>query len=153
MTEMLIDEDPAPDWTPHEQRWRRCDGHMEREEGRLQLRVALCGREGVCSVLFEEDDESITVLILVCGEGEPNGDWCDCPVHIYLERPLGDRVVRDVVQGRRQVPYRNVYDEMKREGLFDDWPSRSWSGCCRPISVPDPAGAAGARQKPPLGRD
>ena len=49
---------------------------MEREEGQLQLRVARCGREGVCSVLFEEDDESITVLILICGEVEVvGGRW------------------------------------------------------------------------------
>ena len=119
------------DWTPHEQRWRTCDGHMEREPGRLQLRVALDGREGVCSVLFEEDEESVTVLILVCGEEEPKTGWTDCPVHIYLDKPLGGRVVLDVVQGRREVPYVNVYEELKREfpelkvgGLSRTQPSR-----------------------------
>ena len=122
MAEDLIDE-PTLGWAPHKQRWRRCGGHMEREEGRLQLRVDLCGQEGVCSVLFEEDEESVAVLILVCGEGTPEGECVNCPTHIYLDGPLGDREVLDVVQGRRPVPYCNVYDEMKREGLFDDWPA------------------------------
>ncbi len=117
MTEDLTDP-PTPDWTPHEQRWRACGGHMEREEGRLQLRVALRGREGVFSVLFEEDDERVTVLILVCGEEDPADDWMDCPVHIYLDRPLGDREVVDVVQGCRPVPYYNVHEEMRRDGLL-----------------------------------
>jgi hypothetical protein len=106
---------PAERWVPHEQRWRACEGHMEREPERLQLRVALRGRESVCSVLFEEDEESVTVLILVCGEDSPEAEWVDCPVHIYLERPLGERTVRDVVQQRRQVPYLNVYRELERE--------------------------------------
>lgn len=123
MSETLTDE-PATEWTPHEQRWRQCDGHMEREPGRLQLRVGLCGLEGVCTVLFEEDDDAVTVLILICGESDPEGDWVDCPVHIYLERPLEGRAVLDVVQGRRPVPYRNVWAEMEREGLLD--PER-WS--------------------------
>lgn len=87
---------------------------MEREPGRLQLRVALRGREGVCAVLFEEDEEAVTVLIVVCGEEEPEAGWTDCPVLIYLQRPLGGRAVLDVVQGRRAVPYVNVYDEIKR---------------------------------------
>jgi hypothetical protein len=106
---------PAEDWIPHEQRWRACEGHMEREEGRLQLRVPLRGHEGVCSVLFEEDEESVTVLILVCGEDDRKGESVNCPVHIYLDGPLGDRVVLDLVQERRPVPYVNVYRELERE--------------------------------------
>ena len=102
-------------WRPHAQRWHACEGHMEREPGRLQLRVALRGHEGVCAVLFEEDEESVTVLILVCGEDDPGGDWVDCPVHIYLDTPLGDRTVRDVVQQHQRVPYRDVYRELERE--------------------------------------
>lgn len=113
-----MSEEPTTDpaaWVPHEQRWRACTGHMEREPGRLQLRVPLSGREGVCSVLFEQDEESVAVLILVCGEGDREADFTDCPVHIYLERPLGDRTVHDIVQARRPVPYRNVYRELERE--------------------------------------
>lgn len=91
---------------------------MEREPGRLQLRVALRGHEGVCSALFEEGEGDVTVLILVCGEEDPEDGWTDCPTHIYLDRPLGGRTVRDVVQGCRPVPYVNVWDEMRRDGLL-----------------------------------
>jgi hypothetical protein len=110
--EAIVDRD---DWEPHEQHWRECLGHMQREPGRLQLRVPLRAREGVCSVLFEEDEESVTVLILVCGDVDSKSEWTDCPVHIYLAEPLGVRVVRDVVQRRKQVPYRNVYESLERE--------------------------------------
>lgn len=114
MSERTTDE-PAEGWIPHEQRWRTCDGHMEREPGRLQLRVALRGHEGVCSVLFEEDATAVEVLILVCGEDDPKDRWTDCPVHVYLDQPLGDRAVLDVVQARRPVPYFNVYRQLERE--------------------------------------
>jgi hypothetical protein len=102
-------------WEPHEQRWRDCVGHMEREPGRLQLRVRLCGEEGVCTVLFEEDAASVKVLILVCGPCDPSTGYTDCPVHIYLEEPLGDRPVLDVARERRPVPYFNVYRDLERE--------------------------------------
>ncbi|MCL4287765.1 MAG: hypothetical protein KJ006_08970 [Thermoleophilia bacterium] len=107
--------EPIGDWIPHEQRWRACEGHMEREPGRLQLRVPLHGREGVCSVLFEEDETSVTVLILVCGEDDPKRGWVDCPVHIDLEQRLGDRRVVDLVRPDRPVPYRDVYWNLQRE--------------------------------------
>lgn len=88
---------------------------MEREPGRLQLRVLLRGGEGVCSVLFEEDETSVVVLILVCGEADPKQGWVDCPVHIYLEQPLGDREVVDLVRANGLVSYRNVYRDLERE--------------------------------------
>lgn len=113
-----MDDQPEPElsgWTPHEQRWGACQGYMEREPGRLQLRVALRRREGVCSVLVEEDHESVAVLILVCGDVKAPGAYTDCPVHVYLDERLADRVVLDVVQGRRPVPYVNVYEELERE--------------------------------------
>jgi hypothetical protein len=89
-------------WEPHEQRWRVCCGFREREPGRLQLRVVLGPDEGVCNVLMEEDEDAVTVLILVCGTQIP-GDRCDCPVHVYLEKPLGDRAVLDLVRGRAPI--------------------------------------------------
>jgi len=88
---------------------------MEREPGRLQLRVGLCTHEGVCNVLVEEGTESVAVLILVCGDTKATGGYTDCPVHVYLDEQLADRVVLDVVQGRRPVPYVNVYEELERE--------------------------------------
>ena len=65
--------------------------------------------------LFEEDETSVAVLILVCGEDDPKDDWMDCPVHIYLEQPLGDRKVIDVVRANRPVPYYNVYRDLQRQ--------------------------------------
>lgn len=81
-------------------------------------------------MLFEEDDEEVAVLVLVCGDDDPGDSWTNCPVHIYLERPLGERVVRDVTRGGLPVPYYNVYDEMKRDGLLDPerWGRREGAG-------------------------
>ncbi len=88
---------------------------MEREPGRLQLRVALRLGEGVCTVLREECEDSVAVLILVCGDADAGGKVTEGPVHIYLDRPLGDRAVLDVVRGRLPVPYRNVWRELELE--------------------------------------
>jgi hypothetical protein len=48
---------PCPEGQP--QRVGICLGHREREPGRLQLRVALCGGEGVCDVIIEEDEDTV----------------------------------------------------------------------------------------------
>jgi hypothetical protein len=78
---------------------RPCLGYLEREPGRLQLRVELTGDEGVCEVEVEEDDETVAVFATVCGTPGKNG--LDVPVHVYLDKPLGDRRVVDLVSGRR----------------------------------------------------
>lgn len=114
MSEESINE-PTNSWVPHEQRWRECKGHMEREPGRLQLRVPLRGQEGVCSVLFEESETAVAVLVLICGEDNPRDGWVSCPVHIYLEQPLGNRKVVDRLRADRPVPYRNVYRDLQQE--------------------------------------
>jgi hypothetical protein len=96
-------------------RARRCVGYMEREPGRLQLRFVLAGDEHVDEIVVAEDDDAVVVLATVCTSvaGE-QGDECEGPWHVYLERPLGKRVVIDGSVGRA-VPYYNVY-----ETLFDD---------------------------------
>lgn len=66
-------------------------------------------------MLVEEDDESVAVLILICGDSEPTGAYTDCPTHVYLDEPLGGRAVVDVLGGRRPVPYVNVYEELEKE--------------------------------------
>lgn len=109
-------------WEPHEQRWRRCEAHMEREPGRLQLRLLLRPSEGICQVPFEETEDAVTVLILVCGPVIPGEEFIDCPTHIFLNEPLGDRVVLDVVQGGRPVRYRNIYEELERKLRLDSAP-------------------------------
>lgn len=69
----------------------------------------------MCNVLSEQNRESVAALILVCGGGDREAEFIDYPIHIYLERPLGDRTVNDIVQERRPVPYRNVYRELEQE--------------------------------------
>ena len=41
---------------------------------------------------------AVEVFILVCGEIEHLGDAVDCPVHVYLSSPLGDRRVVDAAR-------------------------------------------------------
>ena len=88
---------------------RPCVGHMEREEGRLQLRYVLWPDEHFADVIVVEDDESVVVLGLVCvsatfEEGQP----CESPTHVYLDAPLGGRTVIDGFSGE-EIPYKNVW--------------------------------------------
>jgi hypothetical protein len=89
---------PCPEGRP--QRVGTCLGHREREPGRLQVRVALCRGEGVCDVIVEEDEDTVRVRLLVCYDervklGEDR-EYINCPVHVYLDKPLGGRTVIDV---------------------------------------------------------
>jgi hypothetical protein len=93
---------PCPDGRP--QRAAVCLGYRERDPGRLQLRVALSGHEGVCDVIVEEDDDRVRVRLLVCCEEEiteenDDHEFSNCPVHVYLEKQLGARTVIDVQTG------------------------------------------------------
>ncbi len=105
---------------------RRCVGHMEREPGRLQLRLVLHPGEYVSAIDIEEHDEAVVASATVCrpggddghgdgDDGDGDGDACEVPCHVYLERPLGDRAVRDGHFGHA-VPYRNIYAELGRRG-------------------------------------
>jgi hypothetical protein len=87
----------------HEQWPRVCLGYREREPGRLQLRVPIQLDEDVCDIEVEEDDEQVAVCVLVCGSARDGEELIDCPYHAYLERPLADRRVIDLVSGR-QLP-------------------------------------------------
>jgi hypothetical protein len=81
---------------------RTCLAYREREPRRLQLRIVLQRDEHVDELVFAEDDETVVVYATVCTaiDGE-EGDECDVPHHLWLERPLGDRVVVDGTNGRR----------------------------------------------------
>jgi hypothetical protein len=93
---------------------RQCVGYMEREPRRLQLRFAFCSDEHVDDVVVAEDERTVVVLATVSRPvcGEPRA-WCEGPVHVYLESPLGDRTVIDAVSGDA-VPYKNVYTLLTR---------------------------------------
>lgn len=95
-------------WAPrcpfgYPQAARRCLGYHEREPGRLQVRYAQRSREGLCPASAEEHDDAVYVRVRACeppdtdeDDREPDNDtdeYINCPAHVYLERPLGDRRV------------------------------------------------------------
>jgi hypothetical protein len=80
------------------QRVGRLLGYREREPGRLQLRVAIRPRtDGVCEAIVEECEATVQVRVLLCFEDRDESwddrEYWDCPVHVYLEKPLADRTV------------------------------------------------------------
>jgi len=98
---------------------------MEREPDCLQLRVDLCstpyGVEGVCDVLIVEEQHDVFVKVLVCcPPADDPAKWdgrleaMDCPCRVYLNKPLNGRAVRDMLADGAEVPYRNVWDEIKQ---------------------------------------
>jgi hypothetical protein len=107
----LVDPDQAEHvkwlerWAPkcpigNPQRIRPCLAYREREPGRLQLRVALGPAEGVCDIVVDEQEDVVYVRALLCYDREEEDarspDYWNCPVHVYLDRPLGDRGVFDI---------------------------------------------------------
>ena len=92
---------PCPDGSPQE--LRPPLGFRERNIGELELRVPLCrGDHGACQVIVDERDDEVYVRVLVCrDEQQADGprhrrSYTDCPVRVWLDRPLGDRAVIDV---------------------------------------------------------
>src|SRR5580704_15396965 len=92
-------------WAPEcRRRVRRALGFRERNIGELELRVPLGGDDqGVCRVILDERDDEIYVRVLVCwcDDDDDDGPWrdreyTDCPVRVWLKRPLGERAVIDV---------------------------------------------------------
>jgi len=84
------------------QRPCKCLGYHERESARLQLRIVMGRDEGICDAIAEETDEHVYVRVILCyDEREQSSkiDYVDCPTHVYLEQPLGDRVVVDAFTG------------------------------------------------------
>jgi hypothetical protein len=82
----------------------RALGFWERGECELELRVVLRRDEGICEVIVDERTDDVYVRVLLCYEEKPDDDEssallggrCDCPVRVWLDRPLGDRAVIDV---------------------------------------------------------
>jgi hypothetical protein len=87
----------CPDGNP--QRLAHPLGFRERNVGELELRVALGpGDNGACEVIVDEQDDEVHVRVLVCYGQRPAGprEYMDCPVRVWLEKPLGQRAVIDV---------------------------------------------------------
>jgi hypothetical protein len=98
-------------WAPkcpigNPQRVGRCLAYREREPGRLQLRVLLLSStEGICEAIVDEDEDSVKVRVILCYEegNDADPEYIDCPVHVYLEKPLNGRDVIDV-DNERALP-------------------------------------------------
>ena len=88
---------------------------MEREERRLQLRFVLHGDEHVDDIVIAEDDACVVVYGIVCTTVAGTArDAYEGPWHVYLDRPLGDRMVIDGVTGS-PVRFKNVFAELARD--------------------------------------
>jgi hypothetical protein len=68
----------------------------------LQLRVALRDGEGVCRVMLEEYPDRIYVRAAACVDRDDENYWAapsrhavDCGVAVWLDAPLGERIVVD----------------------------------------------------------
>ena len=93
---------PCPDGKP--QRVREALGFRERNIGELELRVALGGGDehGVCDVIVDEQDDEVFVRVLICYDEDAEWvpiaqrEYTDCPVRVWLDKPLGERAVIDV---------------------------------------------------------
>ena len=81
---------------------RPCLAYREREPGRLQLRIEITGREHVDEIVVAEDADTVVVYATICTAvaGE-QGETGDVPHHVWLEEPLGDRIVFDGTTGER----------------------------------------------------
>jgi len=97
---------PCPVGNP--QRLRHALGFWERSVAELELRVplSLSEPEGACQVIVDERDDQVYVTrrgVLQDEEYEDEDDvrprrreYVDCPVRVWLDRPLGERAVIDV---------------------------------------------------------
>lgn len=128
-------ESPCPDGNL--QIPRLCAGYMEREPGRLQLRIDLYSNslaaEGICDVLVKEEEQDVFVRVFICwpetdltgeeasfgsedaAEQEHQTGWTSCLYHIDLDAPLNGRTVRDLFTDGAPVPYRNLSEKIERE--------------------------------------
>lgn len=72
-------------------------GWDDTEEWDSEAHTAWVGTEGDCDVIVEEDEETVRVRVVLCwpdSEDHWNDrDYMDCPVHVYLEKPLDGRKV------------------------------------------------------------
>jgi hypothetical protein len=103
-------------WAPkcqngNRQRLRHALAYRERNRCELELRVPLGPDEGgVCQLVVDERQDEVYVRVLVCVDRESDSamgprEYVDCPVRVWLERPLGERVVIDVDTGQ-ELPLR-----------------------------------------------
>ncbi|HZE05403.1 MAG TPA: hypothetical protein VE127_09275 [Solirubrobacteraceae bacterium] len=105
---------PCPDGEPQE--LRHPLGFRERNRCELELRVPLGDDDsGVCQVMLDERDDEVHVRVLVhreeeCDRSRPRPrPHTDCPVRVWLEQPLGDRLVIDADTDQELLHYVPAY--------------------------------------------
>ncbi|HEY5262106.1 MAG TPA: hypothetical protein VIJ33_08330 [Solirubrobacteraceae bacterium] len=58
------------------------------------------GTERICEAIVDEQENAVYVRVLACYEEDNDvdrdGEYVNCPVHVYLEKPLNARTVIDV---------------------------------------------------------
>jgi hypothetical protein len=100
-------------WAPpcplgHRQRLLELLGFRLKAEDCLQLRLALGWRDGICAAIVDEHPDLVYVRTLACrpkdeADDPPDPDCSrndvDCGCRVYLDAPLGERVVIDVDSG------------------------------------------------------
>jgi|tagenome__1003787_1003787.scaffolds.fasta_scaffold20615186_2 hypothetical protein len=99
---------------PREVKPRPCVGYLEREPRRLQVRFVLQGDQHIDDIVVAEDESAVVVLGTVCvSVHRDEGPEVECPAHVWLRQPLGDRSVIDGFNGQ-PVPYKNVWTHIER---------------------------------------
>ncbi|HET8980787.1 MAG TPA: hypothetical protein VFN87_21725 [Solirubrobacteraceae bacterium] len=117
----------CPDGEPQEVRHPL--GFRERDRCELELRVPLGDDDsGVCQVMVDEHDDEVDVRVLVHrrddhGRGRPRPrPHVDCPVRVWLERPLGDRAVINADTDQELLYYVPAYvDDVPRADHGYHW--------------------------------
>jgi hypothetical protein len=114
-----------PNWCPvgNQQIRGRPLGFSKQTACELELRVALRRDEGVCQVIVDELGDEVYVLVITCYEEEepehelpaPLGERLDCPVRVWLDRPLGDRAVINVDTDKELDLYTPAYGNGMRQ--------------------------------------
>jgi hypothetical protein len=101
---------PALDPTRRRLAPRSFVAYCEREPGRLQLRLVLARDEHIDDIVVDEEEDCVIAFASVCGPTTgAHPEQMECPFHVYLERPLGDRKVVDSLSGRK-LPYPRSFD-------------------------------------------
>lgn len=102
---------PCPDGNP--QRLLEILGFRLKGADYLQLRLVLKpGADGVCQAVIDEHEDRIYVRAIAClpqedadGPAYFRTEEMDCPCNVWLDAPLGERVVIDVDSGEELPLY------------------------------------------------
>lgn len=135
---------PCPDGKPQ----RLCEilGYRLTAVDQLQLRVALRASDGgVCHATVEQHPDRLCVRAVACLNVDQETEWAalhdrretDCGIRVWLDAPLGSRIVIDLDSGE-ELPYYVARWHLDKPSLYvprppgDLWPTPV------PPNPPDP---------------